>query len=88
MALNHFRRRGVGLFSRNERNEALGFMKGRGLMDTTFESAPEPLPKHYMQPILKILLDLFNAKSALIIGDLFPSMFPEAAIHASAPHWT
>ena len=40
-ALDHFRRRGCGLFSRNERNAALGFMKGRGLVDTTFESAPD-----------------------------------------------
>ena len=26
-------------------------------------------------------------KSALMIGDLCPPIFPEAAVHASAPYW-
>ena len=34
---------------------------------------------------LKDLVGPLSAKSA--IGDLCPLMFPEAAIHASAPYW-
>ena len=36
---------------------------------------------------LKDLVGPLNAKSALTIGNLCPPMFPEAAIHASAPYW-
>ena len=37
---------------------------------------------------LKDLVGSFNAKSTLTIGDLCPLMFPEVAIHVSAPYWT
>ena len=56
--LNHFRRRGCGFFSRNERNAALGFMKGRGFVDAPLSLRLAQPPKRHMQPVLKILLDL------------------------------
>jgi len=44
-------------------------------------------PKRHMQPVLKIWFRPLNAKLALTIRDLCPPMFPEAAIHATAPYW-
>ena len=40
-----------------------------------------------MQPVIKILPDLLNVKSLLTIGDSHHLMRPEAAAHASVPHW-
>jgi len=45
-------------------------------------------PKASYATRLKDLVGSFNAKSALTIGDLYYSMFPEVAIHVSASYWT
>jgi len=52
-------------------------MKGRGLMDTTFESVPTPLPKRYIQPILKILLDLLMPVRHWRLGTCVLWCFPK-----------
>ena len=52
----------------------------RELQDTTFKAS------HAIH--FKDLVRSFNAKSALTIGDLCYSMFPEVVIHVLALHWT
>ena len=62
-------------------------MKGREFQDTTFESALDATSQTSHATRLKDLVGSLNAKSALTIGDLCASMFPKAAIHASALYW-
>ena len=86
-ALNHSKRRGHGSLNWNEKNAAFGFMKGRRFQDATFESALDATSQASHATRLKDLVGPLNAKSALTIRDLCPSIFPEASIHASALHW-
>ena len=56
--------------------------------DATFESALDATSQvSHATRLKEDLVGPLNAKSALMIGDLCPSMFPEAAINASAPYW-